>query len=52
MTFGFRVTVGIALGIYGVAFALFAVMRAAERAPASQSARVPLFPGQATVHPG
>jgi len=52
MAFGFRVTVGIGLGIYGVAFALFAVMRAAERAPVSQSARVPLFPGQATVHPG
>jgi len=38
MAFGFRITVIIALAIYGVAFSLFAAMRAAETAPASEAA--------------
>lgn len=40
MAFGFRVTVMIALAIYGVAFGLFAAMRAAEAALASEKAPV------------
>ncbi len=44
MAFGFRVTVAIGLAIYGAAFALFAVMRAAERAPATEAAPAFLSP--------
>jgi hypothetical protein len=40
MSFGFRVTVMIALAIYGVAFALFAAMRAADAPLVSEPAPV------------
>ena len=41
---GFRATVAIALVIYGVAFALFSAMRAADTIPAPEEASVRLSP--------
>jgi hypothetical protein len=45
MVFGLRVTVAIALGIYAVAFALFAAMRTAQAVPAAGA--VPIMPSPA-----
>jgi len=45
MTVGFQVTVALALGIYGLAFGLFAMMRAAQAVPAAGEA--PVMPSAA-----